>query len=141
MTHTRARCSREKAWHASCREMCSGRMNGVSPQSRSWAGRKPVSCGMGNRAVCGHSFLPACLPQATFSGQEQRPEPILYGHGVLSNLPSAGQCGPVTQHLCASPGHSPPTVADTQQGCPLSTSPHSYLYGRFLLELAFTHGH
>lgn len=85
------------------------------PRARAGLGGSLAAAGWETEQFVGtRSFLPARLPQATFSGQEQRPQPTPYGHGFLSALPSAGQCGPVTQRLCATPGHSPPTVADTQ---------------------------
>lgn len=121
-----------------------------------WAGRKPVRVQGGEQSRL-WALPPACLRPHS----QGRITPRSHGQGFLSNLHFAGQFEQVTQYLCATPGHSPPTVADIQPTrlppllgkMPESFSkpqvnqsetvflPILYLYGGFLLEQAFTYRH
>lgn len=58
MSHARARCFREKAWHPSCGKKCSG-WPAWSQSQGGGLGGSLSGCRVGNRAGCGHSLLPA----------------------------------------------------------------------------------
>lgn len=144
MSHTRARCSREKAWHPSCRKMCSG-LHEWSQSPEPELGWEEAWQLRGGKQSSLWALAPSCLPACLRPHSQGRssalsphrmgtafspPSPLLDNVGQslsVSVLPQA-TAHPLWQIL-------------NQQGCPLGASPILYLYGRFLLELAFTHGH